>query len=72
MKESFYLKGTNIPNNLIENPFRSSNYGVIENGKYIERLRIDPGTLPGVKGPNVSHFHLNDGKHIFDLNKWPK
>jgi hypothetical protein len=44
----------------------------MENGKFIEKLRIDPGTLPGIKGPNSSHFHLDGGrKHIFDISKWP-
>jgi len=61
-----------IPENYIENPYRSSSYGVYENGKFIEKLRIDPATQPGFKGPNKSHFHINGGsKHIFDPSKWP-
>jgi RHS repeat-associated protein len=65
-------EGAYIPKEFVENPFRKGSYGIMENGKFIEKLRIDPGTLPGIKGPNSSHFHLNGGKkHIFDLNKWP-
>ena len=65
-------KGAFIPDDFIENPYRRGSYGIMEDGKFIEKLRIDPGTLPGFKGPNSSHFHLNGGsKHIFDLNKWP-
>lgn len=66
-------KDLKIPSNLVENPFRTSSYGEIQNGKFIEKLRIDPATMPGKKGPNVSHFHINgSGKHIFDKTKWPK
>ena len=66
-------KDVKIPSNLVENPFRASSYGEIKNGKFIETLRIDPATAPGMKGPNVSHFHINgSGKHIFDITKWPK
>lgn len=66
-------KGIEIPSDLVENPYRSSSYGIIKDGKFIETLRIDPATAPGYKGPNTSHFHLNGGsKHIFDLGKWPK
>jgi hypothetical protein len=65
-------KSVYIPDDLIENPYRKGSYGFFEDGKFIEKLRIDTGTLPGYKGPNNSHFHLNGGKeHIFDLNKWP-
>ncbi|RMZ60053.1 hypothetical protein D1632_10705 [Chryseobacterium nematophagum] len=61
-----------IPKNYIENPYRSSSYGVYENGKFIEKLRIDPATQKGFKGPNENHFHINGGsKHIFEPSKWP-
>ncbi|MBZ4421419.1 hypothetical protein [Myxococcus sp. RHSTA-1-4] len=50
-----------IPGGYIENPHRSGSYGEIVNGKFKERLRIDPPTPPGQKGPNTSHYHL-DGK----------
>lgn len=50
-----------IPDHYIENPHRSGSYGVTENGKFVEKLRIDPVTPPGMKGPNHSHYHL-DGK----------
>lgn len=70
-KEGVVLpKGAKIPKNFIENKYRSSNYGVMENGKYVEKVRIDPGTPSGFKGPNEGHFHLNDGDHIFDASKW--
>ncbi len=54
-----------IPENYVQNPHgRSGNYGEIINGKYKERLRIDPATPPGQKGPNYSHYHKNGkGKH---------
>ncbi|TYR30799.1 RHS repeat-associated core domain-containing protein, partial [Sphingobacterium phlebotomi] len=65
-------KGAKIPDEFVVNPFRSSNYGIIENGKFIEKLRIDPPTPINMKGPNVSHFHLDGGKeHIFDISRWP-
>ncbi|OPB88533.1 RHS repeat-associated core domain-containing protein [Elizabethkingia ursingii] len=72
-KEGVILpKGALIPKEFVENPYRNSSYGIFENGKYIEKLRIDPATPPGFKGPMQSHFHLNGGKrHIFDLEKWP-
>lgn len=51
-----------IPDNYIENPHgRTGSYGVMENGKFKEKLRIDPETPSGKKGPNHSHYHL-DGK----------
>lgn len=54
------------------NPFRKGSFGIMENGKFIEKVRIDPSTLPKFKGRNSSHFHLNGGgKHIFDQKKWP-
>ena len=63
-------KGAKIPNEYVQNPYRSSSYGTLENGKFVEKLRIDAPTLPGKKGPNISHFHLNgSGKH--SVNNWP-
>ncbi len=50
-----------IPKHYVENPHRTGSYGEIVNGKYVEKLRIDPATPPGMKGPNYSHYHL-DGK----------
>lgn len=38
---------------------RAGSYGEYINGKFVEKLRIDPATLPGMKGPNHSHYHLN-------------
>ena len=67
-------KGAEIPNNLIDNPNfpGKGSYGILnQNGIFQERVRIDQGTLPGFKGPNESHFHLNGGKHIFDAKRWP-
>jgi hypothetical protein len=64
--------GEEIPEEFVEYPFRSSSYGLIENGKFVEKLRIDPQTPVNMKGPNVSHFHLDGGKeHIFDVLRWP-
>ncbi len=73
-KEGIVLpKGINIPKGYIESPYRGGSYGVIENGKYVEKLRIDPATPVNKKGPNTSHFHVNgDKEHLFDLNLWPK
>ena len=48
-----------IPDNYVQNPHRSGNYGDIVNGKFKELLRIDPPTIPGQKGPNYSHYHKN-------------
>ena len=48
-----------IPSNFVENIKRMGSYGEYVNGKFIERLRIDPATLPGMKGPNYSHYHIN-------------
>ena len=63
--------GLNIPENLVENPYRSGSYGKIVNGKYMETLRIDPPTPAGRKGPEYSHFHINgDKEHITDVSKW--
>jgi len=50
-----------IPDNYVQNPHRSGSYGEIVNGKFKERLRIDPPTPSGQKGPNYSHYH-NNGK----------
>ena len=50
-----------IPSAYKQNPYRNSSYGEIVNGKFRERLRIDPATPPGKKGPNYSHYHL-EGK----------
>ena len=54
-----------IPPNYVSNPNRSGSYGEYVNGKFVERLRIDPPTPPGMKGPNYSHYHLNDGKQHY-------
>ena len=43
-------KGAKIPNEYVQNPYRSSIYGTFENGKFVEKLRIDAPTLPGEKG----------------------
>jgi len=68
-KEGVVLpKGTKIPSGYIENPNRSSSYGIMENGKFVEKLRIDQATSPGIKGPNNSHIHINGGNHS---TKWP-
>ena len=51
-----------ITDNYVENPHgRSGSYGEMVNGKFKEKLRIDPATPPGKKGPNYSHYH-KDGK----------
>jgi hypothetical protein len=70
-KEGVVLpKGAKIPSEFIENPFRSSNYGIMENEKFVEKLRIDPATPAGMKGPNFSHYHLNgSAKHLTE--NWP-
>ena len=71
-KEGVVLpQGAKIPGEFVENVHRSSNYGIIQNGKYFEKVRIDPATPSSFKGPNQSHFHLNNGGHIFDASKWP-
>ena len=65
--------GKNIPNNYIENPYRSGSYGVMNDGKFQEKLRIDSPTPTGKKGPEFSHFHVDGGKdHLTDLSKWPE
>lgn len=70
-KEGVVLpKGAKIPGEFIQNAHRSSNYGVMQNGKFVEKLRIDPATPAGMKGPNFSHYHLNgSGKHL--TGNWP-
>jgi hypothetical protein len=53
-----------LPKQYIENEYRAGSYGELINGRFQERLRIDPATLPGNKGPNYSHYHLNNkGTH---------
>ena len=53
-----------IPKNYIENNYRPGSYGELIDGRYQERLRIDAATIPGKKGPNYSHYHLNNkGTH---------
>ena len=53
-----------IPDHYVQNPHRSGSYGEIVNGKFKERLRIDPPTPPGNKGPNYAHYHKNGkGRH---------
>lgn len=57
-------KGTKhqIPDHYVDNPYgRPGSYGEMVDGKFQERLRIDPATPPGKKGPNYSHYH-KDGK----------
>jgi hypothetical protein len=48
-----------IPNHYVENIKRMGSYGEYVNGKFVEKLRIDQVTAPGMKGPNYSHYHLN-------------
>lgn len=55
----------------VENVHRSSSYGIVQNGKFVQKVNIDPATPSGFQGPNQSHFHLNKGDHIFDAGKWP-
>ena len=51
----------NIPSTFIENPNRAGSYGEILNGKFVERIRIDPATP---KYP--THYHRDGGKeHLF-------
>ena len=52
-----------IPDNYVENKYQPGrSFGVESNGKFQEKLRIDPATAPGKKGPTVSHYHLNGKK----------
>ncbi len=46
-----------IPSRYVENADRLGSYGDYVNGKFSEKLRIDPATAPGMKGPNYSHYH---------------
>jgi len=58
--------GRQIPSNYVQNPhWPGSSYGEMVNGKYVERIRIDPPTPVGMKGPNFSHYHLNKGNDHF-------
>jgi RHS repeat-associated protein len=50
-----------IPEGYVQNPYRSGSYGEVVGGKFKERLRIDPATPLGQKGPDYSHYH-RDGK----------
>jgi RHS repeat-associated protein len=50
-----------IPDSYVQNPHRSGSFGELADGKFKERLRIDPATPAGQKGPNYSHYHL-EGK----------
>lgn len=53
-----------IPGDYVQNPHRPGSYGKIVDGKFKELIRIDPSTLPGQKGPNTSHYHIDGkGKH---------
>ena len=54
-----------IPDNYVQNPHRSGSYGEVVDGKFSERLRIDPATPPGKKGPEYGHYHLDGGKEHF-------
>ena len=61
----------NIPENLVENPHNpqgTSSYGVMENGKFKETLRIDPATPVNKKGPNYSHYHKDGKKDHYSPN----
>jgi hypothetical protein len=50
-----------IPEGYVQNPHRSGSYGEVVDGRFKERLSIDPPSPPGQKGPNYSHYH-RDGK----------
>ena len=63
-----------IPSDYIVNPKanipNSTSYGIMKNGEFIEKLRIDAGTPPGMKGPSQSHYHLNmKGRHYMPGGK---
>ena len=59
-----------IPDSYIDNPYRPGSYGERVNGRFIERLRIDPPTPPGKNGPSYSHYHLNGGhEHLSPRNR---
>lgn len=57
-----------IPSDYIQNPHRPGSYGITDpkTGKFCEKLRIDPATPPGKKGPNYPHYHRPDhpGEHL--------
>ena len=57
--------GKTIPKGLVENPNRPGSYGVMDNDKFKETLRIDPATPRGQSGPEHSHYHLNGGKQHY-------
>ncbi len=58
-----------IPDQYVQNPYRDGSYGDIIGGKFSERLRIDPPTAPGKKGPNYSHYHKEGkGTHYSPAN----
>ena len=56
--------GRRIPDNYVENPYvpGTGSYDEIADGKFKERLGIDPPTPPGTKGPQYSHHHIDGGK----------
>jgi len=68
--------GRKIPAGYVENPHRTGSYGEIVDGKFKERLRVDPPTPPNKKGPNYSHHHLDGGDEHYsprpgDQDPWP-
>ena len=53
-----------IPDGYVQNQYRAGSYGEVVEGRFKERLRIDPPTPPGQKGPNYSHYHRDSkGTH---------
>ena len=53
-----------IPQQYVQNPNRKGSYGIIVKGKFREKMRIDTPTPPGKKGPEYSHYHVNNkSKH---------
>ncbi len=54
-----------IPESYVDNPYRPGSYGEVVDGKFAERLRIDPATPTGKSGPEYSHYHLNGGREHF-------
>lgn len=58
-------KGGKIPSNLIENPFRSSSYGIGQGRNFIEKLRIDPARFA-----ELSHFHVNGQPNKLKIWRW--
>ena len=54
-------KGATIPDSFVENPFRKGSYGIVENGKFVEKLRIDIGTSFNLKGPQERDHMQNLG-----------